>query len=120
MPFAWRFVIGKAWVAPGRTGEVPVLPETGNDMPVQVRHHITELGQIDLVRAEQVSLNRFHAKYIAHEGYLICRGQVGHFLDVLLPYDAGIAGVVRFIGIDDANLLILPNERFIAGPAQDA
>ena len=120
MPFVGRIATAKAGLAPGRARKVPVLADTGNNVPVQMGHHGAELRQIDFIRVEYLSLNRFHTKNKTHELHLFGRGKVGHFLDVLLPDNTGIARVVRLGGVNNANLLILPNERFIAGPAQYA
>jgi len=83
--------------APYRIGKMRVIPETGNHMPVQMRHHIAERSEVDLVGGQHFAHCRFGGKYHTHQGLLVVRRQVGHLFYVGVQDNAQKAGVVRFV-----------------------
>ncbi len=88
-----------------------VLPETRNDMPMQVRSHISETGEIDLVGTHRLAYRCFHCKHGRHEMFTLGSGKVGHLLDVPIPDHTAEAGVVRILDQHDAATGILPDLR---------
>ena len=88
-----------------------VLLEARNDMPMQMRSHVAETGEIDLVGAHHLPYRRFHCKYGCHEMFPLGKGKIGHLFDVLIPDHAAEAGVVRILDQHDAATGILPDLR---------
>jgi hypothetical protein len=79
-------------------------------MPVQMRHQVAERGQIDLVGRHHLAQRGFGRQHHSHQGRLVVRRQVGHFLDVGIQDDAQKAGVIRFIGAHHATEVVLPQQ----------
>lgn len=83
-------------------------------MPVQMRHHIAQAGQIDFLRLQDFALRRFNLADRTHQGGSIFDCQIGHFLDVRIPDDAAKAGIICISDQHDAQLFIAENN-FAAG-----
>jgi hypothetical protein len=84
--------------------------EARNDMPMQMRSHIAEAGEIDLVRMHHLSNRRFDGKYGRHEMFPFVSGQIGHLFDVLPPDHTAEAGVVGIRNQHYTASLILPEQ----------
>jgi hypothetical protein len=84
-----------------------------DDMPMQMRSHVAEAGEIDLVRMYHLSYRRFDGKYGCHEMPSFGSGQIGHLFDVLLPDHTAEAGVVGIRNQHHTTSFILP-EQFAA------
>lgn len=81
-----------------------------NDMPMQMRSHIAEAGEIDLVRMYYLSYRRFDGKYGCHEMPPFGSGQIGHLFDVLLPDHTAEAWVVGIRNQHYTTGFILPEQ----------
>lgn len=81
-----------------------------NDMPMQMRGHIAEAGEIDLVRMYHLSYRRLDGKYGRHDMPLFGSGQIGHFFDVLFPDHTAEAGVVGIRNQHHTASFILPEQ----------
>ena len=81
-----------------------------NDMPMQMRGHVAEAGEIDLVRMHHLSYRRFDGKYGCHEMPSFGSGQIGHLFDMLLPDHKAEAGVVGIRNQHHTTSFILPEQ----------
>lgn len=70
-------------------------------MPVQVGRHIAELRQIDLVWLQHLALDLLYQPDSGHEGVALGGCEVGHFADMILPYDAGKAWMGGVVSSND-------------------
>lgn len=91
-----------AWRCPDRIREMPVIAPARNDMPMHMRHHIAERGEIDFVWCEHIDQCLFDRIDRAHQHITLGRRQLGHFGLVGMPDDARKTGIVRVSGVDDA------------------
>ncbi|KAG1433524.1 hypothetical protein G6F57_022085 [Rhizopus arrhizus] len=91
-----------------------------NYMPVQVRHHVAQRRQIDLVRCQHRLLRFFHRIHGAHQQIAPVRGQAGHFRQVGVPDHTREAGIVSIAHFDHAQVRATPQQRAAVFLAQGA
>lgn len=91
-----------------------IVAEAGNQMPVQMRHHIAEAGQVDFLGLHHFTQRGFDLTHGAHQGRPVFYRQIGHFLDVCIPDHAAEARVIGICNQYDAQLLIAEQD-FAAG-----
>lgn len=82
-------------------------------MPVHVRHHIAETGQIDLVRVHGLE----HAQFAQTNGFSyhcgFFRSQIHHFGGMALDDHAHKSGQVIVGRVNDSNEFSAPNHAFV-------
>ncbi|MNN59555.1 hypothetical protein D3C81_1746790 [compost metagenome] len=61
-------------------------------MPVQVRHHVAERRQVDLVGGHHLAHHPFHARHQPHQPGLAGLVEVGQLGHVVVPDDAAESG----------------------------
>ena len=108
---------------PDRCGKVTVIGPARNDMPMQMRHDVTEAGKIDLVRAHQFAHGGFGCGDDIEQVTAFDCGKVGHLSYMLAPDDATKAWKSRALATanaDDAAPVILPEDFAARGVAQFA
>src|SRR5450759_728521 len=81
-----------------------------NDMPMQMRGHVAEAGEVDLVRMYHLSYRCFDGKYDRHEMPSFGSGKICHFFDVLIPDHTAEAGVVGIRNQHHTTSFILPEQ----------
>ena len=100
---------------------MPVIAEAWNNMPVQMRDQIAQTGEVDFVRLQQLAQRLLNDENDLHEVVLLCGRKIAHFAYMCVPDDAAQSGIIRFIGQDNAQLVILPEQGFCwFGMAQGA
>lgn len=87
-----------------------VAREARDEMPVQVRRHVAETREIDFVRREHRAQRLLDGEHDAHAMRALRGGKVGHFLDVGIPDDAAVTGVIRVIHDNHAAKLVAPQD----------
>src|SRR3989344_4989293 len=103
---------------PYRVGKVRVIHKAWDDVPVQMRGLVSERGQIDLVRLEQIVQHLFDGEHHVHEVLTGARIQLCHFFHVRLPDDATKAGIVGIANQNHATETVVPQHGFILRMAQ--
>ncbi len=81
-------------------------------MPMHMRHHVTQAGQIDLVRLGNLPYRRLHRKYHSHQTLPLDGWQIGHFLDVRVQDHAAETGVICLIDPDHTAEGVGPEDYF--------
>ena len=81
--------------SPDRFRKMTVIQPARDDVPVKVRNHVAQTGQIDLVRAKKGADDRFNSENYSHEKFAPVTGQIGHFLHMCRPYDTTKPRVMR-------------------------
>lgn len=89
-----------------------------NDMPVQVRCHIAEAGEIDFMRLHHLAHGTLDSKNCVHHFGTQLYGKVSHFLDVGVPDNAAEAGVIGIVDQYYAAMLTAPEQRFSSCQAE--
>jgi len=74
-------------------------------MPVYVRHHIAETGEVDLDGHQRFLQYALHCNNHAHAVRLVCCTKVDHFVDMRVTADAGAVTLIQRFG-SAANLNI--------------
>lgn len=98
--------------SPDRIRKMDIVSKPWDHMPVQMRHLITQRGKIDFFRAHEFTQMLLHGEYHRHEMCTVRLRQVGHFLYMLLPDHAAIAGVIRVINQNDSAPVVPPKDGF--------
>lgn len=93
---------------PDRIGKVAVLSEAGNDVPMYMRRHVPQAGQVDLVGMHDVAHSLFDGKYNLHQVSTFSRLEITHFLDMAVQNDATESWIIRIINIYDSAQVVLP------------
>ncbi len=89
---------------PDRLREVPVIPPARNHVPVQMRRHVAEAREIDLVRLVKGANRLLDAKQHVHQPYPFLFAEISHFAHMAVEDDAAEAGVVGVTDGHDATL----------------
>jgi hypothetical protein len=97
-----------------------IVGKARNHMPVQVRDHVAEAGEIDLVRPQQLAQGLFDAEHHGHAVGAVGGGEVAHFLHVRIPDHAAEAGIAGLVDVDHPAMAVLPQQGAAGGPAQFA
>ena len=84
-----------SWRRPNGHRKMPVIQETRDDVPMQVRDHISQTRQIDFVRMHQFSQCRLGGENHVHQALTLFGIQLGHFADMLVKNDAAKARIFR-------------------------
>lgn len=90
--------------------EMRIVSKTRDQVPVQMRHHIAEAGQIDFLRLQNLALRSFYLADHLHQGRAFRYRQIGHFPDVRIPDHAAKAGVIRIVDQHDAQLRVAEDD----------
>ena len=77
---------------------------------MNVRCHVAETGQIDLVRFIHSPQYRFHGKNYTHQLLLLGRREVGHFTRMAVEDDATESWIIRFGDTHDTAKRIFPDK----------
>jgi hypothetical protein len=77
---------------------------------MQMRHHVTETGQIDLVWLRDFPHRGFNRKYHVHQTLPLGRRQIGHFPDMGIQDDAAKTRVMGVIDPDHAAKSVGPED----------
>ena len=80
-----------------------------NNVPMQMRRHIAESGQIDFKRCQDVAHSTFDCQDNAHAMRLIRGGKVGHFFHVRAPDHATKARIIGIRDEHDTAFRVAPN-----------
>ena len=88
--------------APDGIGKMFVVGKAGNNVPMHVRHHVSQLRQIDFIGLEMAPLQGFYQIYGAHQAATLGLIQIGHFLRVAIEDDACKCRVIGLLRIDNA------------------
>ena len=86
-------------------------PRQRDHVPVQVRHHVAQRGQVDLVGRQDGLLGFLDHVHGLHQQLAAMRRQAGHLGQVAVPDHAGEAGVVGVVDLDDAQVRAAPQQR---------
>jgi hypothetical protein len=97
---SWRGIALNA--TPYWFGKVAVVAPARDDVPMQMRRHVAEACQIDLVRSKKLANDLFDGEDHAHQGMPGGRFEVAHLADMSLPDDAAKARVMRIVNANDA------------------
>jgi DNA-binding ferritin-like protein len=87
---------------------MPVVGEARDHMPVQVRYHVAQAGQVDFRRLHQLAQSLLDGKYHAHQSIPSRCIQIGHFAHVPVEDYAAEAGIVAVFDQDYAAQFVLP------------
>jgi len=107
-------------LAPDRLGKVAVIEVTGDEMPVQVRDHVAEAGQVDLLGAVAFAQRNLDRHQDVEAVALFGRRQVTHLGDVLVPDQAAVAGVIRIVDTNHPAACVVPEHRLANRKTQGA
>jgi hypothetical protein len=94
---------------PHRLRKVRVVREARDHVPVHVRHHVAEAGQVDLVRLHHAAHRALHCVHDAHQMCPLGLAEIGELGHVRAPDHAAEARVV-VLGRreDDPQHVVLP------------
>ena len=90
------------YATPYRFRKMAVILPARDDVPMQMRRHVAEAGQIDLVRNKKLANDLFDGEDDAHQGMAYRGFEVAHLSDMSLPDDAAKARVMRIVNANDA------------------
>ena len=89
-----------------------IVNPTRDEMPMEMRHDITEAGQIDFVGLEDLAQQGFDLPYNGHEVVPIGAIEVGHFCNMAAPNHPTKSGedmpLATLINQNDTHTLITP------------
>ncbi len=81
---------------------------------MQMRSDIAQASQVDFVGDEQVAQYFLQCAYHVQQALTFGYRQIGHFSDMLIPYNAAESGMFRVVDQHHAAQHVLPND-FAAG-----
>jgi hypothetical protein len=87
-----------------------IVGPSGNQVPVQMRHHIPQLSHIYFAWKQYISLYLFDLPDNGHEFVTLVCLQLRHFADVIPPYNAREARVRRIVDINDPEVGVMPQD----------
>jgi hypothetical protein len=96
--------------APDRGWKVAVPVEAGDDMPMKMRHQITERGQIDFFRLELGAQDFFDFGDRIHAGFPTGRRKVRKLGYMRVPYDPVIRRKTRIARLNHTQLRTPENQ----------
>lgn len=99
---------------PNRIGKTTILRPARDDMPVDVWGNVAQAGEVDLVRIDETTQNRFDGEYNPHHLLLFLTRQIAHFTFVAIEDDSAVSRVVCFFDQNDTTQRTLP-DRFATG-----
>ncbi len=84
------------WAGPNGAGEMGIVGKAWNHMPMQMRHHIAQAGQVDLVRLHDCADGYFSTDYPVEQVCPVGWSEIAHFTHMLFPDDAAETGIAGF------------------------
>jgi len=107
---AWRTGIALG-ASPDRPGKMAIVMPARNDVPVQMRRHVAEAGEIHLVGSEKRAHDLLDGENHIHQGNALARIEIGHLANVGGTHDPAKPGVIGIIDEHDAAGRRLPEDR---------
>jgi hypothetical protein len=93
---------------PNRGRKVAIFNEARDHMPVQMRGHIAQRGQVDFVGLEAVPQCRLNCEDRMHKIVTIGGRKIGHFTHMRVPDDTAKTGIIGFVDPNDAHAAAAP------------
>ena len=88
-----------------------VVAPARDDVPMEMRGHIAETGEIDLVGLHRLAQRMFDAHDDIHQVLCLRRRKIAHFADMYVPDNPTVARKIRLVAMRDqhhATKIILP------------
>ena len=77
---------------PRWAGEMAIVMPARDDVPVQMRRHVAEAGEVHLVRSEKRADDLLDGKNHIHQGMALARIEIGHLANMGSPDDPAKPG----------------------------
>ena len=100
--------------------EMCVPVKAGDHMPVQVRHHVAQRGQVNFCRLQLRTQHALDAHHCVHAGQAISGCEVRELCNMRRPHHAVESRKPGFAGLNDAQLVVAEHQHAAIGSAQGA